>query len=174
MKSIPLISLTSLFLFASCQKKETTAAVTEPAVSLDSYFTETAPTDPQPIHLVRTTAKAGDTVTVSGKVMGRLHPFVDGRAAFVLGDPEKISSCDTMPDDECETPWDACCETKEALQQATATIQIVGADGRVLKSSAKGSHGLKELSTVTLTGTLDKASTPEALVINAAVLHVAN
>ncbi|MBK1882732.1 hypothetical protein JIN85_09915 [Luteolibacter pohnpeiensis] len=174
MKTLPLISLTSLFLFTSCGKKPSVAVTHEPAISLDAYFTDSAPPDAQPIHLIRETAKPGDAVTISGRVMGRKFPFVDGRAAFVLGDPEVITACNDMPDDECETPWDACCETKEAISKATATIQILGEDGRVLKTSVKGNHGLKELSSVTLTGTLDQSSTPEALVINASSLHVAN
>jgi hypothetical protein len=43
----------------------------------------------------------------------------------------------------------------------------------VLKQDLKGVHGLTELSVVTLTGTVAKSSTPEALIINASQLHVA-
>ncbi|HVJ46579.1 MAG TPA: hypothetical protein VM511_09365 [Luteolibacter sp.] len=175
MKSTALnLSLVLPLLFASCKQetKETAAAPTT-TIPLDGYFTSTAPANPQPIHLVRTTSKPGDTVTVSGLVMGRETPFVDGRAAFVLGDPTKITSCDKMPgEDHCKTPWDACCDTPEAKKENTATIQIVGADNRVVKQSIKGQKGLKELSAVTLTGTVDKASTPEALIINATAMHV--
>ncbi|RYD32824.1 MAG: hypothetical protein EOP87_12165 [Verrucomicrobiaceae bacterium] len=159
-------------LISSCDEKAETQAEATPAVSLDPYFTASAPADPQPISSVRTSAKPGEQVTVSGLVMGREKPFVEGRAAFVLGDPTKITPCNKMPDDHCKTPWDACCDTPEAKREGTATIQIVGADQRVLKQSIKGEHGLKELSTVTLTGTVDKSSTPEALIINATALHV--
>jgi hypothetical protein len=166
-----------LFL-ASCEEKkvvdyaptDTTPASTVP---LDSYFTAEAPSSPQAIHTLRTTAKPGDQVTVSGIIMGREKPFVDGRAAFVLGDPAKLTPCNKMPDDECKTPWDACCDTPEAKREGTATIQLVD-NGRVLKQGLKGVNGLKELSNVTLTGTVDKASTPEALIINASQLHVQN
>jgi hypothetical protein len=174
MKSLPLISITSLFLFAACDDRaKSTATTTAPAMSLDSWFVETAPADPQPIHLIRTTAKPGDEITVSGRIMGRMNLFVEDRAAFILGDPAKLTPCNAIPGDECDTPWDTCCDSKEAKLEGTATIQITGEDGRVLKHSLKGVHGLTELSTVTVTGTVDKASTPEALILNALKIHVA-
>lgn len=160
-------------LLASCEKPAPPQATT-PSVPLGPYFSTTAPADPKPIHQVRTTAKPGDQITVSGLVMGREKPFVDGRAAFILGDPAKLTPCNKMPDDHCKTPWDACCDSPELKKEGTATIQIVGPDNRVLKQSLKGEHGLKELSAVTLTGTVDKASTPEALIINATAMHVAD
>lgn len=159
--------------FTACEKEAASPqAATAPAVSLASYFTESAPADPQQIGTVRTSAKPGDTVTVSGLVMGREHPFVEGRAAFIIGDPTKLTPCNKMPDDHCKTPWDACCDSPELKKENTATVQIAE-NGRVLKQSLKGEHGLKELSAVTLTGTVDKASTPEALIINATALHIA-
>ena len=173
MKSAALsLSLVLPFLFTSC-KQETKETAASPTIPLGQYFATTAPANPQPIHQIRTTAKPGDEITVSGLVMGREKPFVDGRAAFILGDPTKLTPCNKMPDDHCKTPWDACCDSPELKKEGTATIQIVGSDNRVLKQSLKGEHGLKELSAVTLTGTVDKASTPEALIINATAMHVA-
>lgn len=176
LRRLPLIIALPLcaFSLSSCGKKAETQAEVSPAASLDPYFTASAPADPKPISTLRTTAKPGDEVTVSGLVMGREKPFVEGRAAFILGDPSKMTPCNKMPDDHCKTPWDACCDTPEAKREGTATIQILGADQRVLKQNIKGEHGLKELSAVTLTGTVDKASTPEALIINATALHVEN
>lgn len=177
MKSIALVSLTSLLLFTGCEKKSESTATTDAAKAadsqLDQWFTQQAPADPAAIHLIRTSAKPGDEVTISGRIMGRSQPFVDGRAAFILGDPAKLTACNDRPDDECETPWDNCCDTKEAKQTGTATIQITGADGRVLNQSLKGVHGLTELANVTLTGKVAPNSTAEALVINATVIHVA-
>lgn len=177
MKSIfhllPLIALSAIPLtITSCKKDATSQAETTPKVSLDRYFTETAPADPKSITALRETAKPGDQVTLTGLVMGRKKPFVDGRAAFILGDPGKLTPCNKIPDDHCETPWDACCDDPDVKRAGTATIQLVDADQRVLKQEIKGAHGLKELSSVTLTGTVDKTSTPEALIINATVLHV--
>lgn len=159
--------------FPACEKKTTAQANPAPAaVSLDPFFVSAPPASPAAIHSIRATAKPGDTVTVSGLVMGRETPFVDGRAAFVLGDRSVLTPCDENPGDECATPWDTCCDTPEDKQRATATIQLLDKNGRVIKQSLKGTHGLTELSTVTLTGIVDKASTSEALIINASQLHV--
>lgn len=174
MKRLLLLSVISALFLPSCKKPAAAETTATPTIPLDSYFSAEAPASPQAIHALRTTAKPGDQVTVSGVVMGREQPFVDGRAAFILGDPTKMTPCNKMPgEDHCKTPWDACCDTPEAKREGTATIQIVD-NGRVLKQGLKGVHGLKELSNVTLTGTIDKASTAEALIINASQLHVQN
>ena len=174
MKIVILIPLTSLLLLGACQKSTQTATPAEtPAATFDAWFTDTAPENPQTIHLLRSTAKPGDEVTVSGLVMGRRQPFVEGRAAFVLGDPGKLTPCNRVPGDPCKTPWDVCCDDDELILESTATIQLLGEKGRVLPHSIKGAHGLTELSLVTLTGTVDKASADGALIINATRLHVA-
>lgn len=84
-------------LLAGCGDPETTtdagagAAPSSPA--LDAVFVDAAPADAKAIHVVRTDAKPGDELIVSGLVMGTMEPFVSGRAAFVLGDPEKLTPC---------------------------------------------------------------------------------
>ncbi len=162
----------SAIAIAGCDKPETEASA--PAQSVDAWFVESPPASAQPIHVVRADARPGDEVTVSGKVMGRTQPFVDGRAAFVLGDTTTLTPCNERPDDECTTPWDVCCDSKEDIREGTATIQIVGENGRVVAQGLKGVKGLKELSTVTVSGTVAESSTPEALVIDASALHVEN
>ena len=178
MKTTTLLLLPAVCLcLANCENKPaaTTAAATQASTTdLDSFFVANAPASPGEIHIVRNTAKPGDAVTLTGLIMGRDTPFVEGRAAFILGDRSVITPCNAVPGDNCETPWDACCDTPEAKQRATATVQLVGPDGRVLKQGLKGVKGLTELSTVTLTGTVDKASTPQAFIINATQLHVAS
>jgi hypothetical protein len=169
--SIIAIALLSLH---ACKSKES-ASDTEtqaPDPVLAAYFvTETLP-DAQSIHIARTTAKPGDTITLKGEAMGRDKIFVDGRAAFILGDPEKLTTCDKKPGDNCDTPWDACCDTPEVKKIATASIQILGEDGRVMSRELKGVNDLKELSSVTLTGVVDQSSTEENFVINATQIHV--
>ena len=140
--------------------------------SFEAWFTATPPADPQAIHLARHQVQPGDEITLSGRVMGRTSVFVEGRAAFILGDPEKLTPCNEIPGDECPTPWDVCCDTKEAKREGTATIQIAGEDGRVLSGSLKGVGGLTELSRVIVQGTVDRASSAEALIVNARAIHV--
>ena len=176
MKTI--VTLAALCLLASCEKKSEPAAVptaakTAPSAELSKVLA-TAPTGTaQSIHTARTTAKPGDTITLAGKIMGNESPFVAGRAAFILGDPEILTPCNEMPGDECETPWDVCCETSEEKKQGTATIQIVDAGGRPLKEDVKGVGGLDHLAKVTVTGKVAEGSSADLLVINATAIHAA-
>lgn len=169
--SIAAIAMLSLH---ACRNEES-ASNTEtkaPDPVLAAYFvTETLP-DAQSIHIARTTAKPGDTITLKGEVIGREKVFVDGRAAFILGDPEKLTSCDKKPGDNCETPWDACCDTLEVKKTATASIQIVDENGRAMARELKGVNNLKELSSITVSGVVDQSSTEENFVINAKQIHV--
>ena len=173
MKTKYLLAIAVLAL-ASCEKKESTAAIENApsAAAFDAHFTDQPIADPQAIHLARTDAKPGDEIVIHGLIMGRGKVFVDGRASFLLGDREKLTPCNVMPGDECETPWDACCDSKEAKREGIASIQIVDAEGKVLSGGLKGVKGLKELSAVTVSGTVDQSSTAENLVVNAKVIHV--
>ncbi|MES2981133.1 MAG: hypothetical protein V4727_02375 [Verrucomicrobiota bacterium] len=169
--SIIAIALLSLH---ACKPKESAsnAEAKAPDPVLAAYFvTETLP-DAQAIHIARTTAKPGDTITLKGEVMGRDKVFVDGRAAFILGDPEKLTTCNKMPGDNCTTPWDACCDSKELKRIGIASIQILGEDGRVIASELKGVNDLKELSSITVSGVVDQSSTEENFIINAKQIHV--
>jgi len=164
------VALATAALLASCEKKETTAiapTTSAPSATLSAVL-DTAPTgEPKPIHLIRATAKPGDEITVSGKIMGNAKPFVDGRSAFILGDPAVLTSCNEDPTDKCTTPWDTCCDSPEDKKRGIATIQIVDADGRVLKESVEGIGGLVNLANVTVSGKVAEGSSADSLIINA-------
>lgn len=164
----------ALFTLNSCKDSETTTTVeaTNPSTDFSDYFTEEEIADAQDIHVVRTTAKPGDEITLKGEAMGRGKVFVDGRASFILGDPTKLTPCNKIPGDGCETPWDACCDAKELKRVGIASIQIVGEDGRVLDGDIKGTDGLKELSVVTIKGTVAEGSTEDNFLVNAEKIHV--
>lgn len=158
----------------SCKEasEETTEATTAVNSLLGKYFTEEAIAGARAIHVVKPEAKPGDEVVLSGQVMGREKVFVEGRASFILGDPEKLTTCDKIPGDKCPTPWDACCDAKELKLGGTASIQIVGEDGRVLEGGLRGTNGLKELSYVTLKGVVAEQSSGDSLIVNATQIHV--
>ena len=169
--------LAAASLLASC--KETPASSTEtptpaPSEALTRVLTAAPSGKPQAIHTIRDSAQAGDEITVSGRIMGNLKPFVDGRAAFILGDPEILIPCNERPDDDCETPWDNCCDSPEDKKRATATIQIVDADGRVLKEAIEGLGGLEKLAHVTVSGKVAEGSSPDLLLINAQAIRSSN
>lgn len=171
------LALASAALFVSCEKKETTAttapttAPAAPSAALSAVLAEAPAGEVKAIHIVRTTVKPGDEVTVSGKIMGNEKPFVDGRSAFILGDTEVLTACNEDPDDKCSTPWDNCCDSKEDKKRGIATIQVVDANGRVLKEPVEGIGGLANLAAVTVTGKVAEGSSADLLIINAQAIQ---
>ncbi|MBL9121033.1 MAG: hypothetical protein JNL80_14080 [Phycisphaerae bacterium] len=142
----------------------------------DSLFVSEKPKDAKQLKDLKASAvkgdvKKGDTVTVQGRVGGRKEPFIKSRAMFLLADL-RIVACNEKPDDACPTPWDFCCETPESLKANTATIQVVGGDGKVLKVDAQGSHGLKPLAKLVIVGTVSDVSKEGAFVITATKIFV--
>lgn len=166
--------LAAASLFASCEKKETATivpATPAPSSALNAVLAATPTGETKAIHLIRATAKPGDEITVTGKIMGNEKPFVDGRAAFILGDPEVLTACNEDPADKCTTPWDNCCDSPEDKKRGIATVQVVGADGRVLKEPLEGVGGLAKLATVTVCGKVAEGSSADALIITAQAIR---
>lgn len=170
-----LITAAACLSLAACNTKEASQeAATDKAASpqLIAVIDASVTGEAQAIHVLRESAKPGDEVTVKGWVMGHVSPFVDGRAAFMLGDPEVITACSEMPDDHCETPWDACCDSKEDKLRGTATIQVVNDKGRVLKESIEGVGGVENLAKLLITGIVAEGSSVDNLVINATAIDI--
>ena len=168
------VALATAALLASCENKDvstTAPPASGPSAALSAVLAAAPTGEPKPIHLIRTTAKPGDEITVSGKIMGNEKPFVDGRSAFILGDPAVLTACNADPADKCTTPWDVCCESPEDKKRGIATIQITGADGRVLKESVEGVSGLINLATVTVSGKVAEGSSVDVLIINAQAIR---
>ena len=156
-------------------KEETTSSGTEPASSSGipaSMIAATPPDGAVGVVEARAAAKPGDPIVLRGKVGGKMSPISDTAAILVLADKNAISSCDLNPDDQCETPWDYCCEEASKIAASTATIQVKGDDGKLLRTTLRGVGDLKELSHLVVSGTVDAASTPEALIVNANQIHV--
>ncbi len=175
MKTTCLFIATS-FLFVSCGEKSTQSSAevssSAPSPTLAAVLAAVPASNAASITASRASAKPGDSITLSGLIMGNAKPFVDGRAAFILGDPEVLTPCNQVPGDECSTPWDVCCDSPEDKKRATATIQIVDADGRVLKEPIEGVGGLQNLSEVTVTGQVASGSSAELLIVNASAIGV--
>ena len=172
--TITLSTLAALALL-SCKSKDDGSATTQakPASpALKAVIDAKVEAEAADIHIIRKTAKPGDTITVTGWIMGNESPFVEGRAAFILGDPKVITACSEKPDDHCSTPWDVCCDDPADIKRATATIQIVDADGRVLKEGIEGVEGIEKLSKLLVTGTVAEGSSEASLVINASAIDL--
>jgi hypothetical protein len=157
-------------LLSACSKP------TEPqpqAVPVLDIFVAAEPTGkPTPIPEARNQFGPGDTVLLKGLVMGTKFPFVDGRAVFILGDEGTLTHCAAMHGDGCPTPWDTCCEPPDVRKAGTATIQVIGPDGRVLTTGLKGMNGLKELSQVTVAGTVAQGASADAFIVNATAIYI--
>jgi hypothetical protein len=147
-----------------------------PKSSLPStFFSATAPEGARDVSEARSasahgTHKVGDTIVLRGRIGGSREPFVAGRAMFTLVG-SGLKACSDRPDDACTTPWDYCCETKEAIALHSATIEVLDAQKKVLRTDLKGRRGLKELSEVVVTGTI-AAVNEKTLVVAATSMHV--
>jgi hypothetical protein len=136
---------------AGCGKGEKTKGGSAPLPKSDlpdSYLLAAKPSGAKGAAEVRKTAKTGDQVVVTGVVGGRKTPFVSGVAAFTIVD-ESAKKCTA---DECDTPWDFCCETPENLAAGSVTIEFRDKSGAPLKTPAQGFHGLDHMKTVVVTG----------------------
>ena len=120
----------------------------------------------------RKAGKSGESIVIRGKVGGVDPALSDAAAIFVLADEKAITSCDDIPGDECPTPWDYCCADPDEKKASIATIQIVDADGKVIRKGLRGLGGIKELSHVIISGTVNDKSTAENMIVNATTIHV--
>ena len=128
--------------------------------------------DAKSVVAARADGKPGEAIVLRGKVGGKKTPLSDKAAIFVLADEKEITSCDDIPGDSCPTPWDYCCEDPDKIKASIATIQIVDADGKVIREGVRGLAGIKELSRLIISGTVDESSTPENMIVNATSIHV--
>ena len=162
---------------AGCDRKSQTATE-QPAAAANaealppSLALAEAPAGANDVLAVRSGAKEGDAVVVRGRVGGSRSPFVDGRASMQIVDASMKACGEGTPMDECKTPWDYCCSEPKDIAAHSASVQVVGADGKPLRASLSGFAGLKPLSKVTVKGTVAKSADSGALVINATGVHV--
>jgi len=161
-----------------CEQKSEQAASRSPnanqptAAALPAnLFVQSLPDGARSVAEIKADADATGEVLVRGRIGGRVEPFVDGAAVFLLADAS-MKSCDELHGDSCLTPWDYCCEPRESLVAKTATVQVVGADGKPLRRSLKGQHGLAPLASITVAGEIAQRDGSGILVINAHRIHV--
>lgn len=97
----------------------------------------------------RETAQDGDQLVLRGWIGGRVEPFVENRAIFLLVD-------DSLPlcQDTCKTPWDLCCSPGEKIRANTVTVQIADEAGQPLRASLRGQGGLSPAAGVVVAGTV--------------------
>ena len=121
-----------------------------PAVDGSKYLVAQEPEGAQNVITVREAAEKGDDVLIVGRIGGGANPWVEGRAAFTLVD-QSLRACSDIPGDQCQTPWDYCCETPR-LPTSTALVKVVDENGELIKSDARELLNVKELDTVVVKG----------------------
>ena len=153
---------------SGCSQSNEEVASPQTNSALDSIqILDTQPTDALAVKAARTQLKPGDEALVFGQVGGVVKPFLEGYAGFVIGDTE-ILFCDEMEDDgHCTTPWDACCENPDFLQESRASVLFIDAQGNAIETGIQGFNGIEGLSTVFVKGTVSQSSTPDNLIIEA-------
>jgi len=115
----------------------------------------------------RTAAVEGEQITLTGYIGGRIEPFVEGRAMFLVTDIEKAPQCT----DGCPIPWDACCTPGDVIAANSATIQIVNDEGLTVPLSLKGENGLEAGKHITAIGQVHSVN-DDVLIVDAENLFV--
>lgn len=111
-----------------------------------------APASQIGVTMARESTEDGQDVIVEG----RLQEFVEGRAAFTIVDGSIPPCGEDGMDDHCPTPWDYCCVAPARLAANKATVKLVGPQGNLLEGNLQGVNSIDNLSTVVVTGKVEK------------------
>jgi hypothetical protein len=149
-KLLVLTVLGCVAVVVGCSQGTSTTPSSTPTVDLSKFLLTEEPDGATGVIRIREEAKDGDDVVLVGRIGGDANPWIDGRAAFSIVDGS-LKACSDIPGDTCEKPWDYCCETHK-LPTSTAFIKVVDDNGSLVKADAKGLLGVKELSTIVVTG----------------------
>lgn len=137
---------------------------------VEAVFLSDAPAGAVSVLEARKAPQPGSEITVTGRVAGAVEPFSEDFATLMLVD-DSVETCDRMPGDTCETPWDACCVEPKALAGARLSVQVNDESGKPIPATLKGAKGLKELDPVVVTGKVAPGSTADNLIINATGIY---
>ena len=137
----------------------------------DLILTE-APAEAKDVIPLKAGAKKGDEVILRGRIGGRRLPFMEGRALMTVVDMNLPVVCMKGGVADCEAPWDYCCAKPETITANMATVQVVGADGKLLHKTLEGVGGLKGLSVIVVKGTVDQVDSGKVLIVNATGIYV--
>jgi hypothetical protein len=131
----------------------------------------TAPSGAKDILELKRSAKDGDSVVLRGRIGGRKDPIADNRAILTLIDVSMIP-CNQIPEDRCSTPWDACCHPKEEILANSATVQVVGSDGQLVRAGLSGVGGLAPMKEILVTGKIAGPVDEKNLLVQATNIYV--
>src|SRR6185295_856386 len=124
----------------------------------------TEPAGARDITAVKNGVKDGDAVVLRARVGGAKDPLADNRAIMTVADLS-LPTCDKTPMDTCKTPWDSCCEPREVIAAKTASVEVVGPDGKPLRASLAGQNGIAPMKQVVISGTAKQSAGSDALIV---------
>lgn len=150
--------------------KDTQGGKASPSTLPAGMLVSTAPTGGKAVTELKASSKEGDEVVMHVVIGGREKPIADNRAIMTVVDAATVNAC-LVEADHCETPWDYCCVAPEDLLKNSATIQLVGADGRPLAIDLSKSK-LKPLTTLIVKGKVGPKPDPNALVVNVSAIYI--
>jgi len=169
------LSALAALLFVGCGKEKdspATGQTAKQAVSLPAaLFLAKAPENVVPVKDVKASAAAGDQVVVRAVVGGRKNPFVEGRAMWTAVEASLYNAC-TRPGHGCSAPWDYCCADADELGDNMVTIQVLGADGKLLPVDLTSSTQLAPMTTLVVEGTVAQKPDSKALIVSATGIFV--
>ncbi len=160
-----LLTLLIEIALGGCGNAPTPAAPPAPAASAN-WLVAALPAGAIPVAEAKQSAREGDRIVVRGRIGGRREPMTTGVAVFVMIDPA-IPHCEIG---KCKIPWDYCCETPESITTNSATVQLVGDNGKPMTIDL-GKYALKPLDEIVVVGTVGPRPTAEVFVINAKEIH---
>jgi hypothetical protein len=137
-----------------------------PAALPEGLFVKESLPNPLGVKEAKGNTKQGDAVVLFGSIGGRPVPFVEGRAVFLLAD-ETLPPCT----DGCATPWDFCCTPPNVIMEGLATVQVLGPDGKALKTALQNINGLQPMAHVVVAGRVAKRDM-HVFVVNADRIYV--
>lgn len=136
----------------------------------EGLFLAAAPSEAMSLLQAKTSASVGEQVAFEARIGGRVEPFAEGSAVFLVAD-RSIPTCTELHGHGCPTPWDYCCEPKDNLLKNMATVQIVDEAGRPLRGTVKGVGSLDPMAEIVVVGTVSQSEGP-AFVVNASQIYV--
>lgn len=139
--TLPAILCLAAIAIAGCSKSDSPVAVVDPR-----YLLPSEPVKPISVLDFKGSAKAGETVSVTGRVGGGIKPWIEGRAAFLLVDN---AAPWPSPDDKCGPDCPHCAAE---LAASTTVVKFLDDQGKTIAIDARQLLGLKEEETVVVNG----------------------